>query len=81
MLSLFKRLWLGWNRGIRGLMRLQSKVIMTVAYFVGIGPVAIVFRVLGKTLLDRGPAVPGARTFWLARTDGEATMKDASRPF
>lgn len=81
MLSIFKRLWRGWNRGVRGLMRAQSKAIMTVAYFVGIGPVAIGFRLMGKTLLDRGPAAPGTRSFWLKRTDGEATIKDAARPF
>lgn len=81
ILALFKRMWLLWNRGIRGVMRLQSRVIMTVAWLLAIGPVALVFRVVGRTLLDRGPAPPGARSFWLTRPDTEATMKDASRPF
>ncbi len=81
MLALFKTLWLYWNRGNRALLKGQSRVIMTAAYLFGIGPVALVFRVLRRTLLDRGPALPGVQSHWLARTDGEATMKDASRPF
>ncbi len=81
MLELFKRLWSLWNRGLRGLLALQSRVIMTLAYFIGVGPVAIVFRLTGRQLLDRGDPPPGATTFWVPRTTGEATMKDASRPF
>lgn len=81
MLELFKRLWLGWNLGIRAVMRLQSRVIMTLAWVLAIGPTALVFRLMGKTLLDRGPADPAAKTFWLTRPGGEASMKDAARPF
>ncbi len=81
MLEIFKRLWAQWNRAVRAAARIQSESIMAVAYVLGIGPVAIAFRLLGRTLLDRGPAPVGATTFWLARPEGEATMKDASRPF
>lgn len=81
MLELFKRMWVGWNRGVRALLRLQTRAIMTVAYLLAIGPVAVVFRITGRTLLDRGPAPRGASTYWLARPNTEATMRDASRPF
>ena len=81
MLELFKRLWAGWNVIVHGLMRGQSRLIMTVAYLFGIGPVALVFRVTRRTLLDRGPARPGATSHWTPRVEGEASMKDASRPF
>jgi hypothetical protein len=81
MLEIFKRLWASWNRGVRAAARLQSEAIMTVAYVFGVGPVAITFRLMGRTLLDRGPAPDGTTTYWHPRTAGEATMKDASRPF
>lgn len=81
MLELFKRLWIGWNRGVRGLMRLQTRALMTAAYLLAIGPAALTFRLLRRSLLDRGPAPRGATTFWLARPNAEATMRDATRPF
>jgi hypothetical protein len=81
MLEIFKQLWVGWNRGIRAVMRAQSKAIMTVAYFLAIGPIAVLFRLTGRTLLDRGPAQADARSFWVPRNPVEASMKDASRPF
>lgn len=81
MLELFKRAWAGWNGLVRTVARLQSQAVMAVAYVVGIGPVAICFRITGRTLLDRGPAPEGTRTFWHTRPPGEATMKDAARPF
>ncbi len=81
MLEIFKQLWVGWNRGIRAVMRVQSQAIMAMAYFLAIGPIAVLFRLTGRTLLDRGPAQADARSFWVPRTPVEASMKDASRPF
>jgi hypothetical protein len=81
MLEIFKQLWVGWNRGIRAVMRVQSQAIMAVAYFFAIGPIALLFRLAGRTLLDRGRAPPNARSFWVPRTPVEASMKDASKPF
>lgn len=81
MLEIFKQLWVGWNRGIRAVLRVQSQAIMTLAYFLAIGPISILFRLTGRTLLDRGAAPPDARSFWVPRSPVEASMKDASRPF
>lgn len=80
-LEAFRRLWLGWNVVVRGILGAQNAVLMGVAYFVGIGPVAIGLRLMRRDLLDRGPATPGAPTYWHARDGRPMRMEDASRQF
>jgi hypothetical protein len=81
MLELFKRMWVGWNAGVRRVMGVQSAVLMGVAYFVGMGPVAIALRLTGRDLLDRGPAAKDARTYWKPRDGRPIDMDKAARQF
>lgn len=81
MLELFKRMWLGWQGVAAGIITTQNAVLMSVAYFVGLGPVAIVQRIAGHRNLDRAPAKPGAPTYWLPRSGKPQSMDEASRQF
>ncbi len=81
MLEGFKRLWIGWNRVARGILTAQNWVAMTFAWIVGIGPVAIVLRVLGTDLLDRQTLSEKRASHWRSRTDGPLDMKRAQRMF
>jgi len=81
MLELFKRMWAGWNVGVRKLVAGQNALIMSVAYVVGLGPVALALRVGGRTMLDRAPADPSAPTYWLPRRSRASTMEEANRMF
>jgi len=81
MLELFKRMWLGWQGVAAGILFLQNGLLMSVAYFLGVGPVAIVFRLMGRTMIDRAPAQPGAATYWQPRSGKPQTMEEASRQF
>ncbi len=81
MLELFKRMWLRWQGVAGGILRAQNALLMTVAYFVGLGPVALVQRCAGHQNLDRAPAQPDAATYWIARSGHRQTMNEASRQF
>ena len=81
MLELFRRMWMGWQAFARGLIRNQNVVLMGIAYFVGLGPVALVSRIFGRVFLDRAPADPKAITYWTPRRPTPMTMDEAARPF
>lgn len=81
VLESFKRMWLGWNRVVKGIFWAQNAVLMGIAYFVGVGPVALGFRLLGRTLLDRAPADPQAASYWSARKGRPISMDEAARRY
>lgn len=81
MLELFRVMWVGWQRFALGLMRAQNVVLMGIAWAVGLGPVALVAKLVGHRFLDRAPADPGAPSHWRARDPAPMDMKRAARPF
>jgi hypothetical protein len=81
MLELFKRMWVGWNGFARRLISAQNTGIMTLAYLMGIGPVAIAMRLTGRKLLDHRPADPSAPSYWLGRDGRPMTMEQATRRY
>ncbi len=81
MLERFKRMWLGWQGVAKGIMWAQNALLMSVAYFVGLGPVALGHKLLGKQLIDRAPADLNAATYGLPRSGKPMTMDEAARQF
>lgn len=81
MLELFKVMWIGWGAFARGIIKVQNAVLMGVAYIVGIGPVSLYFRLVGRSMLDRGPADSRAASFWVKRSGKAMTMEEAGRQF
>lgn len=81
VLETFKRMWLWWQGVAQGILWAQNAAIMTIAYFVGVGPVALGFKLTGHKLLDRAPPATGTATFWVARSGQPQTMDEAARQF
>ena len=81
MLELFKRMWVGWQGATRGILVAQNAVLMTVAYVLGLGPVALAWKVMRRSMLDRAPADPKAASYWRARKGTPMSMDEANRPF
>lgn len=81
MLELFKRMWLGWNAGIRKVFQAQTSIVMFVAFVLGLAPVALTLKLMNKKMVDRGPGSPDARSHWVPRKRKSLSMKDASRQF
>ena len=82
VLELFKILWLGWNeRVVHGILKAQNTFLMGIVWLLGLAPIAIAFRLLGRRLLDRAPPPAQAQSHWLPRAGAPMTMKEAARQF
>lgn len=81
MLELFRIMWVGWQRFARGIMTAQNVVLMGIAWALGLGPVALVAKLVGHRFLDRAAPDPAASSHWRARDPAPMDMKRAARPF
>jgi hypothetical protein len=81
MLLLFRSMWIGWNGVARRLITAQSFVLMVVTFVIGIGPVALLLRLVRRSMIDRAPADPAASTYRVVRDPAALDMKAASRQF
>lgn len=81
MLEIFRRIWIGWNVLLRGIVTAQSRFLMAVTWIVGVAPVALAFKVLGRRLIDRAPADPNAATYRAERSGKPMEMDEAARMF
>ena len=79
MLELFKRMWARQNALVRGLMKAQTAILMGVAYVVGVGPVALGFRIVGRSAIARPAPDRGASTYWISVRDRPQGMDAATR--
>lgn len=81
MLELFRRMWVAWNRGVRGIFVVQNTVLMTIAWLVGLAPIAVALKLMRRPMLDRAPADPRAQTHWRPRRGKPMRMEEAARRF
>ena len=74
--SLGRRLWEGWKRTAHRIGNVQAKVILGLLYFLVVGPVALVRRLVADPLGRRW--TPGS-TYWHPRPPGADTLDAARR--
>ncbi len=51
LMNFLKKLWQGWKAFAHVLGKIQTVILLTVFYFLVLGPISIVFRLLGKSPL------------------------------
>ena len=76
MMPMLRRAWEAWKRFAFWLGDKQATLIYTLLYFLMLGPVALVRRVVSDPLLVRGRGSP---TFWRPRTHTAPTLVEARR--
>ena len=76
MILLLRRAWEGWKRFAFWLGDKQATLIYSLLYFLMLGPVALVRRLVSDPLLVRGRHSP---TFWRPRTQTPPTLAEARR--
>ena len=81
MLEPFRRMWVGWNAVVRGIVTVQSRALMTVTWVFGLAPVALFLKISGRALIDRAPADANASTHRTVREAGPMDMARAARMF
>ena len=77
--SIRRRLYLRWMAFARILGRINTMLLLTIAYVVIIGPVAIVFRILRTDLLDRRSE--DRSSYWYDREHEDRSLERSSRQF
>ena len=81
MLGLMKTIWRGWKKAVHYLNEGISFVLMSIVYFVAVGPVAIGFKIFKPDPLDRGLGDPKALTFGLPTAMKRQDVRRAQRPY
>jgi len=81
MLELMKTLWRRWKALAHRIIRGQNWMLMGIAYWVGMGPVAFFMRMKHKDLIDRGLGDATSPTHWLPLEDQKQDIRRAQRPW
>lgn len=81
MLALHKRIWRAWKGFSHKLIAAQNAVLMALVYIFAVAPVAAVFKLTGKRLVQPAPIDPEAESYWEKREDEPFDMDKAQRMF
>lgn len=68
-----------WMLLARGLVFVNTRVILTLFFVIVIGPVALILKILGKDFLER--KIDSSPSYWKSREMAEHTLENASRQF
>lgn len=74
-MALLRALWAGWTTVARRIGDFQARLLLTVFYFVALGPFAIGLKLLADPLKLR----PGGVAGWAARSRGEGDAATLAR--
>ncbi|MFT5682479.1 MAG: hypothetical protein ACI8RZ_003397 [Myxococcota bacterium] len=80
MLAFMKLLWRHWKRVVHGINGAISFTLMSVAYILGLGPVAVYFKITRADLLDRGLAEE-LESYWQELPPDEDDVIRVQRPW
>ncbi|HEX5734979.1 MAG TPA: hypothetical protein VF131_19265 [Blastocatellia bacterium] len=74
LIRFFKRVWAGWKRVAGVIGRFQTRIILTVFYFVVAGPAWVLIRLFDKDMLARRRG--GDLSYWI---DGQPPGDETER--
>lgn len=80
MSRFFKRIWSGIKAFSKKVAYVQSLIILTLFYFLVIGPFSITLRVFGKDLLDKRWK-DNKTSYWVKKEKVEVNLENARRQF
>jgi hypothetical protein len=79
MKTFFSLLWRGWKKFAHVLGIIQTRILLTVSYFVIIAVASVISMVAGKDLLDR--RMKRATTYYHPHEPIQATLEACRRQF
>lgn len=80
MSGFFKKIWSGIKAFSKKVAYVQSLIILTLFYFLVIGPFSIVLRFFGKDLLNKRWKDKKS-SFWMKKEESEVNLENARRQF
>jgi hypothetical protein len=72
-------LWRGWKKLAHGLGIVNTKILLTLTYFVVIAVVALFTKLFGRDLLDR--RMKPRKSYWHERPQESITLETCRRQF
>ena len=88
MLHAMKSIWNAWKGLAHGIITLQNGVLLAVVFVFGLTPSALIARITGRKLLDRGPfKKDGLKegeepdTHWKPLPEQQRDLETTQRPF
>ena len=79
MKTFFSLLWRGWKKFAHVMGIVQTRILLTVSYFVILAFASIITKVLGKDLLER--RMQRAATYYHPHEPIQATLESCRRQF
>jgi len=79
MKTFFSLLWRGWKKFAHVMGIVQTRILLTVSYFVILAFASVATKVLGKDLLDR--RMKPAATYYHPHEPIQATLESCRRQF
>jgi hypothetical protein len=80
MLAFMKLLWRNWKRVVHGINGAISYTLMSTAYVIALGPVAIYFKLTRADLIDRGLQAE-RESYWLELPQDTDDIRRVQRPW
>ena len=77
-LSAFKEGFIGFNNLIRNTVNF---ILLSVVYFVGVGPVSLIAKLTGKKFLDLKPTTLHQKSYWKENKVTKQKFEDYTRSF
>ena len=71
MRTFLKHLWRKWKSAVHRINDVIAWVLMSFTYIVALAPVALIFKMMRRDLLDRGLGPEELQSYWLPWTTDE----------
>ena len=81
MLDGMKAVWRHWKAFAHALIRAQNWFLMALVYWLAVGPVAVIYKLMRPDSTDRGLGDPAAQSHWLTPLMGDEDIRRAQRPW
>jgi len=75
MIVTLRRLWHRWKRFAEVVGNFQARILLSLLYFILLGPLALPLRLFGDPIRRR----PSGPTFWIPRPARPASLEEAQR--
>ena len=78
-MTILRKLWAGWMAFARWLGRVQTVLLLSIVYYVVLGPTGLIARVFRRDLL--GLRQPSGPTYWKELSDTTTNLERAHKQF
>ena len=81
--EIMKKLWRGWKGVVHRINDVIAFVLMSFTYIFALMPVALIFKIFTRDLIDRGFGDPRAESYWkdVKKEEGSSDIRRVQRQY